>query len=111
MVPTIPVINDKKIHRSELFIWLKRLSGTNKIVLPQKIFTPFLFLFLPLDTKKAAMIHSHSCFYAEKNCAAYIFSIAKLFPFLWENNFVLTLTRRVGLSLYRKGAATGWMSP
>lgn len=57
--------------------------------------------------KKAAMIHSHSCFYAEKNCAAYIFSIAKLFPFLWENNFVLTLTRRAGLSLYRKGAATG----
>ncbi len=57
------------------------------------------------------MVHSHSCFYAEKNCAAYIFPIAKLFPFLWENNFVLTLTRRGGLSLYRKGAATGWMSP
>ena len=50
------------------------------------------------------MIHSHSCFYAEKNCAAYIFSIAKLFPFLWENNFVLTLTRRAGHLLINKEA-------
>lgn len=53
------------------------------------------------------MVHSHSCLYAEKNSVAYIFPIAKLFPFLWENNFVLTLTRLGGLSLYRKGAATG----
>lgn len=57
------------------------------------------------------MIHSHSCLYAEKNSVAYIFPIAKLFLFVWENDFVLTLTRRAGLSLYRKGAATGWMSP
>ncbi len=59
------------------------------------------------------MVHSHSCLYAEKNSVAYIFPIAKLFPFVWENDFVLTLTltRRAGLSLYRKGAATGWMSP
>lgn len=57
------------------------------------------------------MVHSHSCLYAEKNSVAYIFPIAKLFPFVWENNFVLTLTRLGGLSLYRKGAATRWMSP
>ncbi len=57
------------------------------------------------------MVHSHSCLYAEKNSVAYIFPIAKLFPFVWENDFVLTLTRRAGLSLYRKEAATGWMSP
>lgn len=57
------------------------------------------------------MVHSHSCLYAEKNSVAYIFPIAKPFPFVWENDFVLTLTRRGGLSLYRKGAATGWMSP
>ena len=57
------------------------------------------------------MVHSHSCLYAEKNSVAYIFPIAKLFPFVWENDFVLTLTRLGGLSLYRKGAETGWMSP
>ena len=57
------------------------------------------------------MVHSHSCLYAEKNSVAYIFPIAKLFLFVWENDFVLTLTRRAGLSLYRKEAATGWMSP
>lgn len=57
------------------------------------------------------MVHSHSCLYAEKNSVAYIFPIAKLFPFVWKNDFVLTPTRRAGLSLYKKGAATGWMSP
>lgn len=57
------------------------------------------------------MVHLHSCLYAEKNRTARIFPIAKLFPFVWENDFVLTLTRRAGLSLYRRGAATGWMSP
>lgn len=57
------------------------------------------------------MVHSHSCLYAEKNSVAYIFPIAKPFPFVWENDFVLTLTRHAALSLYRKGAATRWMSP
>ncbi len=57
------------------------------------------------------MIHSHSCLYAEKNCAAYIFPIAKHITFVGENYYVLTLTRRAGLTLYIKGAATGWMSP
>ena len=35
------------------------------------------------------MVHSHSCFYAEKNSTAYIFPIAKLFPFVWKNDFIL----------------------